>query len=510
MRAPMLNRGRILLAIGYALLLSAWVVSMPPFGNPDEWAHYIRVVALGGGDLFGREASEAQIQGQNPEERAFIRRISRVFSVGTNLDPADYGCYQMRPNTSAACTASARTNDRPVELVSIAGVHHPYAYLVPAVFAFAANDAGSADLLARFGAALISFLLLLVVVVMAAKDRLLVSFCGPAVALTPSVLALSSSPNPSALETMGAVAFASTALTLSRPGGRSRHEWILLALCGSVLGMSKTLSPVWICITMAAALLLTPRGERARWSSPPARWAAAAVVLFTLAGVAWQVGVGASVPVRFAATADEFGTAFARVVPTTFTQAVGNFQYLDTPMARWTYWAWGIATCIVIAGALFYGQWTERALVIGLVAGALIFPTILYLALIRDTGFHIQGRYVLAQFVVLPLTAGEILTRRLPTMARWWMPCLSVLVLLCVSAVHIGGVWANARRSATGTDGPWWFLPVAEWSPFGGWTFWLLMTLVGALLIALGPMVESFSPAWRSRVRLSASFPRWP
>ncbi|CAA9513230.1 MAG: hypothetical protein AVDCRST_MAG30-2608, partial [uncultured Solirubrobacteraceae bacterium] len=55
---------------------------------------------------------------------------------------------------------------------------------------------------------------------------------------------------------------------------------------------------------------------------------------------------------------------------------------------------------------------------------------------------------------------------------------------VAAGACHLGAWWFNARRAATGTDGPAWFLGAAEWAPPGGWVVWALVALAGAGLVA--------------------------
>src|ERR1700682_3839056 len=39
----------------YGLLLLAWLLSIPPFSAPDEWAHYLRVLGLAQGTWIGEK-----------------------------------------------------------------------------------------------------------------------------------------------------------------------------------------------------------------------------------------------------------------------------------------------------------------------------------------------------------------------------------------------------------------------------------------------------------------------
>jgi hypothetical protein len=75
-----------------------------------------------------------------------------------------------------------------------------------------------------------------------------------------------------------------------------------------------------------------------------------------------------------------------------------------------------------------------------------------------------------------------------------------LVAVLCVLAagVHAVGWYANARRSALGTDGTWLFLSSSEWSPPGGWFTWLALVAV-AIALVTGAGVA----CWRYRRHLA-------
>jgi hypothetical protein len=48
--------------------------------------------------------------------------------------------------------------------------------------------------------------------------------------------------------------------------------------------------------------------------------------------------------------------------------------------------------------------------------------------------------------------------------------------------------WLEARRLAVGTDGPFFFLGDAAWTPPGGWPLWVAVFLAGAAATASAPV----------------------
>ena len=47
----------ILVGLAYVLLTAAWAVGNPPFAAPDEWAHQLRAIGVGRGDLIGERGA---------------------------------------------------------------------------------------------------------------------------------------------------------------------------------------------------------------------------------------------------------------------------------------------------------------------------------------------------------------------------------------------------------------------------------------------------------------------
>ncbi len=95
----------------------------------------------------------------------------------------------------------------------------------------------------------------------------------------------------------------------------------------------------------------------------------------------------------------------------------------------------------------------------------------------------LQGRYVLAFSMVVPLLAGEILVRRYERLRALDAHRLFLPFAATAGFVQFVAWWTNARRFAVGVDGPEWFLSSAEWSPPWGWTFWLTLAAAGGCLL---------------------------
>jgi hypothetical protein len=122
-----------------------------------------------------------------------------------------------------------------------------------------------------------------------------------------------------------------------------------------------------------------------------------------------------------------------------------------------------------------------------------VMPFLLFVLLLHPWNWGVQGRHVLPVTILLFLFAGDVIARRrqlVPPWARAFGRALPVLIAL----VHYLAWWTNARRSAVGTVGPWWFFPVAEWAPPLGWPFWCVVVAGAAAVLALPTLVPTAHP----------------
>jgi hypothetical protein len=148
--------------------------------------------------------------------------------------------------------------------------------------------------------------------------------------------------------------------------------------------------------------------------------------------------------------------------------------------------AWFAAGFVLIAIALRVSRRRERAALAVAVGAALLLPMLLWIYAIRQTGFGLQGRYVLPLLVVVPLIAGELIRAHAAALGERLHRALLVGVPTTVAAVHLLAFYWAARRAAVGTDGPLVFLE-SGWSPPLGWVTWLLVATAGSALLVLAP-----------------------
>ncbi len=472
----------LVLATGYALLLLSWAVANPPFAAPDEPAHYLRAIAVGGGSLAGTPLVDVP-SGLWAEEKL--------------------ACNAFLKRASAACLDRIEPSDRRLLVKSGAGVYPPIAYVLPGVAARLASSPTDAARVARLVTVAVSSALLLMAALLLWEPTMgRVSLLGMVVATTPMVLFVGSIVNSSALETTAGFAFAAALLRLSRPSSPELWVWLAVATSGALLALSRSTGILWLVLDVALFVALVGAagvGRLARGNAKPL-FATTAMLIVAIGGNrAWEARYGTEVtqsgPLAFA-WRDKAGEAFSEF-GRLGREWIGTFGWLDTTIPPWASVAWLAIGVALILGALAVGSMRERitlvaALVIAVGAAVLLSSTLRA----GELGGDVQARHLLPFLVVIPLLAGEIVART-PARSRHARPAFAAIVIV-TAGLHAVAWYRNARRHATGTDESIFFFPAAEWAPPLGWTFWFAVTIAGALLTiafaSVGP-VKGLLPA---------------
>ena len=486
-----------LLGAGLALLVLAWVFANPPGAAPDEGAHYVRALRAGGLQLAGAafEPTAAQkraffeeegkgepLPGANVATVLWAAKQTRVFDVPPALSLTVFGCNARRSEVSAACLDEPPPGSRSGTAPTYTGTYAPFVYIVPGAVMRTQGSPAASVRAGRLVGALFCLALLAAAVALTGRG---VALAAMLVALTPMVVFSVAILNASGPEIAGSLCFIAAGLRLQRPGA-GPWVWVGLAAGGAALTLSRSLGPV-LLIVLGAMLLLLGGARPRRPQHPRAAMAAGAVLLVAFGIAAWwdlaeqphgvEGGPG-YVDALKQSLHDLDDIAF---------QVIGNFGVLDTPVPGWLSVLWGLAAVGLCGLAAARGSWRERACLLACAAVALGLTIAVSVFQLR-TGFGAQGRHVLPVLVLVPLWAGEMLRRR-PEGLGWLLPAAGVL--------WAGGqavAWlANARRSAVGTDGSWWFFGAAEWSPPGGWWVWALLAAAGAALGLAAAMSASRS-----------------
>ena len=474
----------LVLATGYAVLLLSWAMTDPPFASPDEPAHYLRAIAVGGGSVAGAVTVDVP---------AGLRRAPTPRATPFSRTP--------RPLVS---TTSGRRITRRARRRRPAP-YPPLAYLLPGVVARQASDPQTANRLARLTVAVTSAVLLASAALLLWQPAVgVVSLLGMAVATTPMVIFVGSIESNSALEASAGVAFAAALLRLSRSAAATGWTWFAVAATGSLLVLSRSTGVLWLALdALIFGVLVGASRLLGLWrSSRRAAVVATTLVLAAVANRTWEWAYGTVVTTSgpLAYPWRERSAMPPRVSTDLLREWVAGLGWLDSFVPSATYAA------RPRSGAR--GRCTdhravrERAALLTALAGAVGAAIVLSATLqAGQLGGDVQARHLMPALVAVPLLAGEIVSR---SRLRAQVGRVVVAVFAVTAALQWVGWYWNARRHAAGSDGPLWFVLDSEWAPPLGWPFWCVVVLIGAALMLASARLPVSEPVSRTEESVRA------
>ncbi|MBV8303921.1 MAG: DUF2142 domain-containing protein, partial [Acidimicrobiia bacterium] len=284
--------------------------------------------------------------------------------------------------------------------------------------------------------------------------------------------------------------------------GRSLAGWAAFGAGGTVLAATRSVGPYFV-VALGVLALLFGGARRVREATRARPWAAVVagtcIAVAALANLAWEA---AKQPhLTWGSVLDH---ATLGRLPSLGKELVGRFGILEWGLPWPIYALWGALVLVLVVAALVVGTWRQRAALAGLVALNVVLAIAFHSVLPAQTGFDVQGRYILPLAVGIPIVAAEIVHRR--QRAGRVLVAAGAATGVVVAGLQFLAWYLNGRRYAVGTSGPRWFLGRAQWTPTGGWLAWLAVAAAGAvcLLAAAG---TSLAPEALSRSRRRRSEP---
>ncbi len=483
-------RGRalcVMILTAYTALAAAWAMTNPPFAAPDEANQYLRAVGISDGVLVGRRARDT-----NPtldtKQLAWTNQATRSVAVPPGLAPGGFACELSSETKSAACTLTAPTNLGAIHANTEVGTYQPLPYLLPAAVLGADHHVGGSLRLARLAMVAVWVAALAVAMWALWDEKLgLASLTGLVVGVTPMVVFVGASVNGSSLEIISSIAFFASLLRLIRSdsGQSLAGMWLFAGASGLMLALSRSPGPIWVALDVTIVVLLAgfkPARSKFRAGGRPALLAATAVLAGITLNRLWEAAYGPHVTITWLPKLESL-QAGRREVLQSLQDLVGHFGYLNVPLPNVVLIAWALlALALVWCGFRAADRRGRIALVVA-VAISFLSPIYLFAAVIRNTGFGLQGRDYLPIVALLPLLAFELI-RRNPPPPRVGARLFAIIAPMA-AVMQFVAWWINSRRYAVGSNGPWWFLPHAQWSPPVGWGLWVPVVLAGALTIAM-------------------------
>jgi hypothetical protein len=502
-----LVRPVVALWMGLALMVVAWSAVTPLGQGPDEPAHYVKALAAGRGHAHGAEPKLANVDTlirviksrRSTDDHAaqvralrFVDDASGAFALPNRLVP-QVTCFpnvlhRADPRRPADCSTTYSDVGGSVgAYTSYVAAYPPYVYVPPGLVSRAAGDdhGEAAYWLARAVFALAALALVGLALLMLWEDDVgVLSLAGPLVALTPMSLWSFAVFNSSGLEIAAALCWIAGLLRLLRRPPSPGWVWAATAAGGVVLATARPSGPLFVLLAPLCIALVFgwPRlREAARDGARDAVLAAIAVVTGVAAALYWQrympgYSLGAGT------LGDSVGPAIEGL-PRALRESVGRFAgdyFVPVYLAA----AWGLLLAALVGAAAFLDRERRTRLLLLVLACAVY--AVAYATAYLTSGFdEFYGRYLLPGLAVLPLCAGAILAERVDPVQRHR---LALALIVPTAVLQLLTWWLEARRLAVGSDGPFFFLGDAGWTPPGGWLVWVAVFLAGAVATASAPV----------------------
>ncbi len=480
----------------FAALGASWAIALPLFGSPDEPAHTIRAASVARGEAIGE---------QIPGKDGGWRRVSvpEVMESANNV-----GCYAFRPDLSAACL-SYDGSDRETKVDTTAGTYFPAYYWVVGLPSLISAQAGGVYLMRLLSALVAAALLACAVSSLRGFPNRRVGAVGLAVAVTPMVLFVNGTVNPSSLEISAAIAAWCSALAIAATRADTRidrAEIIRLVVAFSALGVSRLFAPMWIVGILVAAGLLGGWTTFRRMSRDRGMQLAAVLIgIATLSQVVWNVIVrpvatGTSVEVsqyeRIRNTIGRSGFFYDSMI--------GNFGWLNVKAPYVVILIWTAAIGLLLSLGLSLPSRRAALALLLTAAATVMLPLASEYREVPIIGPFWQGRYTLPLAVGVPLIAAWIIGASSigERLARSRLP------LIVGAALFIGHFLSFAqtlRRFSVGYNGSFMYWRAPSWSPPLGalpitlgfglvlilWSLWLLGPSPEDLEVPVNAAVDS-------------------
>lgn len=475
-------------AVLFALTL-AWAFASPPSASPDEPAHIVRAASVVRGELVGTPSPAGHLV-------AVPRYIAESHAVT---------CFAFNPTVTANCAYTPAADSwQDVQAPTTAGLYNPLYYALVGLPSLVFHDASgiyAMRILSALLTTLFAALAFAIVFTMRTRRLPLLAF---AVAVTPMVLFLGGSVNPSALEATATLAVfcGMLAIVLSPDDSRLTGRAVVV-MAGAVVAVNaRGLSPLWVALALVVPLLLL--SDRAALTSLLRRRAVivliAVVAAGTIAAGLWTVGTNSlanaiehpdqalSFPGIGASPLVGFTKVFVGTIG--YSQGlVGLFGWLDTPAPDVVLYLWGLAIGAIAVGAIVVLRRRRLLVAWVIVAAFLLCPAIVQAAYIHGGGMIWQGRYNLPLFLCLVVGLAALLGDTAFARASYAWRRIAVIVVAGAVGAQFWAFTTTLRRYAVGSNGSMrtFLFGQPVWAPPGG--VWLWLVAFGVVLVAAGALL---------------------
>jgi hypothetical protein len=463
-----------LVMLGLTLLAVAWVAATQPFGAPDEASHYLRALSITNGRILGPKVTYTGFP-LTPAEEAWANHITRAVTVPARLTPPNVSCINGYPNLHGSCLEESQGGNYP-----------PLPYLLPAATLAVSDHTSSAIWLTRAASAVPSILLLLLAVALLWNGTGW-SMLGLLLATSPMVLWSASVMNPSGMQITACLAFAAALIRIARgPSEAPRWVWTAFIVTGVAAILAAPIGLEFVILQLVLFGALLGRGGvselRQMRSRRTIQIAAVALLAAAAVAVAYSRIAGFAATFRISPLVHGLHEGLTQVSPV-LRGSVGIFGSLTIFLPSPAYWIWWILVAALVLAAIWLGTRRERVLTIVVAALALAFPIFFYAWVVRFTGFGLQAREVLPPLMLIPLVAGEVVSRNSSRIADRPLARIALGGVIALVALFQAYAWWYDARNVAGAPGTLRFYAHAHWSPPVGWWLWIAFALAGTLAL---------------------------
>ena len=439
-------------------LTATWVVANPLMASPDEPAHVVRAAAVVRGEWTGPD-----VQGGTQVEVPYYYNLTTGYPT----------CYMFRPEVTAVCNPPVTQDlDNVAAAVTPAGRYNPLYYLLVGTPTLLPSGDGVLYAMRLLSAALCTFFLALGFRALASTPRPGWAVLGPAGAVTPMVVFLSSTVNPAAIEIAAAFSLWCQLLTLLRHPDPAlvarRMRWI--ALTSVLLVNARGLSLLYCAVIVGVVLVVSPWRNLVDVIRARSTWPSFAVIVAGCgAALGWILGtnsLGSGGAVLDAGLG--FKSAAVRTIADTnsyVTNMVGQFGWMDTNLATWVHMSYAAVLGLVVLVAMAVATWRERAGILLVAAATLAIPVVVQGSQAKYLGIVWQGRYMLPVAVGVALVAAYVTVSRTAALPSELGPRLADMAAIGAAWVLSAASADNLHRYVNGESGPWRSLAPDAWVP---------------------------------------------
>ena len=485
-----MNRGWSVFASAWLLLTllsSAWAMTTPISGAPDEPAHIVKAASVARGELVGV-----------PSEHGHTVTVPQYIATSHDMT-----CFAFQPAVSADCADSVPEGDSTlVQAETSAGLYNPIYYALVGWPSLLVGNESGIYLMRIVSGMVASTFLALCFVLVASWARKVLAVLGLVIACTPMVLFLNGVVNPNSLETAAILAaFVALLSIVFQPSERLlTQRLVILGISSAFAVNARGLSPLWLAIVLVIPLFLLKWSHL--WSLLRRKSTVVTIgaiivsvllaLLWTLSSNSLAAGVSSDVPVtNYPGVGSSHLTGFITIFRETFGYAnglIGQFGWLDNTAPAVTLYLWAALTGFLFVSAV--GVLRGRSLLTFILLGAavVIVPAVIQGLYVTKGGFIWQGRYTLPLFVCLVVGTSALMSDRITWGDRSTRLRITGAVLGAALFAQMIAFAVVLQRYAVGTSSNLHdFYLSPSWQPPGGVITWLaiytIVLLTGAIAI---------------------------